>query len=134
MRKPIVLILLVILGGATAFILFRLLRKVPPPRTPFGWRARVTTLAGDGSPAFRDAAPPAQASFADPFGSAIGLDGAVYVSDAGENNRIRKIKPDGVVTTLAGGVEGYADGPGTQASFNTPSGLAVDSKGNVYLA
>jgi sugar lactone lactonase YvrE len=137
MRRPVIaIVLFVILGSSAAFVLFRLLHGAPPPRTPFGWRARVTTLAGDGSPAFRDAAQPAQAAFADPFGVAIGPDGAIYVSDSGDSNRVRKLTPDGVVTTFAGGGggEGSADGPGTQASFNTPSGLAVDSAGNVYVA
>src|SRR5258706_5874721 len=137
MRKIIVPILFVILGCSAAFILFRLLRKAPPPKTTFGWRARVATLAGDGSPSFHDAAQPNQAAFADPFGIAIGLDGAVYVTDAGESNRIRKITQEGVVTTFAGGGdggEGHADGPGAQASFNTPSGLALDLSGNAYVA
>src|SRR5450432_3489312 len=131
------LILFVIIGNAGAILLFRLLHEAPPPKTPLGWRARVTTLAGDGSPAFRDSAQPTQAAFADPFGIVIGLDGAVYISDAGESNRIRKLAPDGVVTTFAGGSlggEGFADGPAGQASFNTPSGLALDTSGNLYVA
>ncbi len=135
MRKSIVLLLIIFLLSSIAFILFRLLLKAPPPRTPFGWRAHVTTLAGDGSPAFRDTAPTTQAAFSDPFGIAIAPDGAIYISDAGESNRIRKLAPDGVVTTLAGnGDEGHADGPGTQATFNTPSGVAVDREGNIYVA
>jgi sugar lactone lactonase YvrE len=94
----------------------------------------VTTLAGDGSPSFRDANQPALAAFADPFGIAISDDGAIYVADAGESNRIRKLEPDGSVSTFAGSVEGYANGPGSQAAFNTPSGLAIDSKGNLFVA
>ncbi len=79
---------------------------------------------GDGSPAV----------LADPFGVAVAEDGTVYVADAGNNNRIRKIAPDGNITTLAGGSEGFADGAGAQASFNTPSGLAIDGDGNLYVA
>jgi DNA-binding beta-propeller fold protein YncE len=56
----------------------------------------------------------------------------VYVADAG-NHAIRKITPAGVVTTLAGGVQGNIDGTGTAARFDTPSGLAVDVQGNVYV-
>jgi sugar lactone lactonase YvrE len=132
MRKAFLgLILLVILAGSTAFLIFRLTRSPP---TPFGWRAHVTTVAGDGSPTFRDAAQPRQAAFADPFGIAIAADGLIYISDAGESNRIRKLAADGLVSTLAGSVEGYADGAGSEASFNTPSGLAFDDAGNLYVA
>jgi len=138
MRKLIiVLLLLVVVVGSATFLLFRLRRGLPAARTPFGWRASVTTVAGDGSPVFRDAAQPAQAAFADPFGIVVGVDGAIYVSDAGESNRIRRITADGSVTTLAGGGqagEGYADGAGPQASFNTPSGLAMDKSGDIYVA
>jgi streptogramin lyase len=57
----------------------------------------------------------------------------VYVADSG-NDRIRKISPAGVVTTLAGsGTDGYADGIGTAARFNHPTGVAVDTAGNVYV-
>jgi sugar lactone lactonase YvrE len=136
MRRSILLasILLVILGSLTALIIFRVIRSVRRPPTQTGWRAWVTTLAGDGSPSFRDASRGAQAAFADLFGIAISVDGVIYVTDAGDSNRIRKLAPDGSVTTLAGSVEAYADGPGSQAAFNTPSGLALDAKGNLFVA
>src|SRR4030095_10171299 len=89
MRKSIfVLILLTTLSGAALFTIFRLTRARRPP-TSLGWRAQVTTIAGDGSPRFADGQS-RQASFADPFGIAIGSDGSIYVSDARENNTIRK--------------------------------------------
>src|SRR5439155_1103724 len=61
--------------------------------------------------------------------------GNVYVVDYG-NHTIRKITPAGVVTTLAGlaGNSGSADGTGSAARFNSPSGVATDSSGNVYVA
>jgi sugar lactone lactonase YvrE len=101
--------------------------------TPAGWRAAVATAAGDGSPGFQDGAAGA-ARFSDPFGVAVATDGSVYVADAGESNRIRRLTPQGQVTTLAGGGEGHADGAGAGASFNTPSALALDAAGNLYVA
>jgi len=133
MRKAFVVIIILLLVGGSAAYLFRRLTRKPAP-TPVGWRAHVTTLAGDGSPAFRDAQQSTRAAFSDPFGIAVGIDGPIYVADAGESNSIRKISRDGVVTTLAGGAEGYADGVGSAASFNSPSGLALDSSGNLYVA
>ena len=73
-------------------------------------------------------------TFSDPFGVAVTADGTIYVADAGESNRIRKLSPDGNVTTLAGNTEGFADGAGAAASFNTPSALALGPDGNLYVA
>ena len=58
----------------------------------------------------------------------------MYVADTG-NHKIRKIDPSGNVTTFAGsGSAGSTDGQGTSAKFKSPSGVAVDSSGNVYVA
>jgi sugar lactone lactonase YvrE len=123
MRKIIIaVIVLVLLGSATAFFVYRYKHKPVP--TPVGWKAHVTTIAGDGSPRV----------LSDPFGVATADDGTIYVSDAGESNRIRKISPDGNVITLAGGSEGFADGAGSSAAFNTPSALALGPDGNLYVA
>ncbi|MEN3326024.1 MAG: hypothetical protein V7638_831 [Acidobacteriota bacterium] len=133
MRKALLLLtLLLIAGAAIAFVIFRLTRK--PPLTPIAWHAQVTTLAGDGSPQVRDADQATQAAFSDPFGVAAGKDGTIYISDAGDSNRIRKLTPDGHVTTVAGGTEGFSDGNGSTAAFNTPSALAIDANGNLYVA
>jgi streptogramin lyase len=62
--------------------------------------------------------------------------GNIYVADH-ENSTIRKVSPTGVVTTLAGRASGFvgsADGRGGDARFHHPSGVAVDSTGNVYVA
>jgi serine/threonine protein kinase, bacterial len=74
------------------------------------------------------------ARFSEPTGLAIDASGNIYVADAG-NCEIRKITPAGVVTTLAGTDSiGFTDGPGTQAQFYGPFGVAVDKSGNVYVA
>ena len=128
MRKLVIAIaLLSFLGASIIYIIYR---QRPLP-TPIGWRAHVTTIAGDGSPAFRDGT---EAAFSDPFGIAVTADGTVYVADAGENNRIRKIAPDGTVSTFAGGSEGFSDGTAAGASFNTPSGLALNKDGVLFVA
>ena len=93
----------------------------------------VTTLAGSGKPEFADGLGK-EASFNGPNSVAIDGSGNVYVADRG-NNRIRKISPNGTVATLAGsGKPEFADGLGKEASFNQPSGIAVDGIGNVYVA
>ena len=75
------------------------------------------------------------AQFDNPIGTAVDSAGNVYVADSW-NETIRKITPEGVVTTLAGaaGQFGSADGTGSAARFNQPQGLAVDSSGNLYVA
>lgn len=128
MRKLLVVILLLAIAGAIFGYLFYRRRPLP---TPVGWKAHVSTIAGDGSPVLRDGK---QSGFSDPFGVAIAKDGTIYIADAGESNRIRKISPDGNVTTLAGGNEGFADGVGSSASFNTPSALALGPGGNLFVA
>jgi len=73
------------------------------------------------------------ASFASPVGLAIDASGNLYVVDE-YSNKIRKITPDGTVTTIAGtGSKGAADGKGSLASFNDPTGVIVDATGILYI-
>jgi sugar lactone lactonase YvrE len=93
----------------------------------------VTTVAGIGQLGYLDG-PAASAEFYSPSGLAIDASGNIFVADRG-NNMIRKITPAGVVSTFAGsGNAGYTDGTGTAATFNTPSGVAFDAAGNLYVA
>lgn len=75
------------------------------------------------------------AGFSGPVGVAADTAGNVYVADT-QNQTIRKITPDGTVSTLAGNanVSGDSDGTGSNATFGYPEGVAVDHSGNVYVA
>ena len=95
----------------------------------------VSTLAGTAGVSGSTDATGAAASFQNPDGVATDSAGNVYVAEP-VNHIIRKITPDGVVSTLAGtaGVFGFTDATGAAASFQSPTGVAADSAGNVYVA
>ncbi len=97
--------------------------------TPLGF---VSTFAGTGVAGYADGHR-SIAMFDSPYGLAMDQDGNLYVGDVA-NHKIRKISPDGNVTTLAGGQKGFSDRTGTQARFNHPYGVAVDKQNNVYVA
>jgi sugar lactone lactonase YvrE len=99
----------------------------------FTYTIIVSTLAGGGTAGFADGIG-TTVQFNFPAGIATDVQGNIYVADA-LNNRIRKITPAGVVSTLAGsGTAGFSDGNGTAARFDQPQGVAIDLKGNIYVA
>ena len=102
-----------------------LIRKIDPS-------GNVTTLAGAGAQGAANGQGTA-ASFNGPYGLTVDANGNVYVADT-DNNLIRKIDASGNVTTVAGSGQGSANGQGTAASFFSPSGVAVDASGNLYVA
>jgi len=93
----------------------------------------VSTFAGTGTAGSVDGYSTAQ--FKNPYGVAVDSSGYVYVADS-DNHCIRKITPEGVVSTFAGSrTEGFKDGTGIEAQFNSPRGVVVNSSGNVvYVA
>jgi sugar lactone lactonase YvrE len=96
---------------------------------------QIDTIAGDGTAGFAGDNGPAKAARL-AFPSAVLVDpaGNVFVSDY-SNARIRKITPDGRISTYAGnGRFGYADGPALSASINGVQGMALDGQGKLYLA
>jgi len=94
---------------------------------------KVSVFAGTGDRGLKDG-PADSASFYLPEGIALDQKGNLYVADT-YNNRIRKITPGGMVSTLAGKTKkGSANGKGAAASFSHPDGVAVDRNGNVYVA
>jgi serine/threonine protein kinase, bacterial len=91
----------------------------------------VTTVAGT-TPGFADGSV-ATAKFGYLEGICIDADGNLFVADGG-NNRIRKITPSGIVSTVAGSTSGYQDGVGTSAKFDYPSGICIDTSNNLFVA
>ena len=113
------------------------IRKISPVAGTTNWV--VSTVAGNGETGGANGTN-AAATFHGPTGVALDAQGDLYVADQ-YNNTIRKITPvtgttNWVVTTIAGsaGVQGSADGTNGSASFYDPSGVAVDTNGNVYVA
>ncbi len=94
----------------------------------------VTTLAGVATLTGTADGVGAAARFNFPFGLATDAAGSVYVADHG-NSVIRKVAPDGTVTTVAGsaGLSGTADGTGNLARFDHPSAVALDATGTLYV-
>lgn len=95
------------------------------------------TVAGVGTAGYTgDNGPARQARLNNPMGIAVARDGTLYVSDNG-NDVVRRIDTSGIITTLAGtGLRGFSGdgGPARAATLNGPSGVAVDSLGQVFVA
>ncbi|HNW50256.1 MAG TPA: NHL repeat-containing protein [Prolixibacteraceae bacterium] len=108
------------------------IRKISPDGT-------VTTVAGTGEEGYVDG-PANIARFSSPRGICIDSNGNLFVGDCW-NHRIRKITPEGMVSTFAGGgktgelvVNDWRDGADTTARFDAPCGMAIDQNNNLYVA
>ena len=102
----------------------------------------VTTFAGNGVAGFGgDGGPAASAMLDRPTDLVVDATGNLFIADSG-NNRIRKVDPNGVITTVAGSgdpttfVGGFSGdrGPAIEATFSTPTDIAVDTAGNLFIA
>ncbi|HVR36292.1 MAG TPA: SMP-30/gluconolactonase/LRE family protein [Methylomirabilota bacterium] len=105
-----------------------IIRKITPAGV-------VTTLAGRAREGGSVDGVGSEARLSSPRAVAVDGEGNVYVAEE-YSNTIRRITPEGLVTTFAGkaGESGNADGMGQDARFDLPRGLAVDGEGNVYVA
>jgi sugar lactone lactonase YvrE len=104
------------------------IRKVAPDGT-------ITTVAGNGTRGFSGDGGPATEAQLEPQGVAVDGAGNLFIADF-VNNRIRKVSPDGIITTIAGNGSPTYSGDGgaaTDASIGAPFGIAVDSAANVYF-
>ncbi|MGQ9698380.1 MAG: NHL domain-containing protein, partial [Armatimonadota bacterium] len=102
-----------------------------------GTDGRISTVAGTGSPGYSgDGGPAVLAKLAWPEGIAVGPDGSVYIADTG-NHRIRRVLPNGTITTFAGtGSPGYSGdgGPADKAQLFWPTGVSACPGGIVCIA
>ncbi len=118
--RPILLIMAIAAAAVAALAIWRWTARPRERALPADWTAVAYVLAGDGREGPRDGRA-GRARFSDPFGVAAAPDGTVYVADAGGAQSIRRISSDGAVSTIATG-------------FSTPSGLAIDAGGTLYVA
>ena len=97
----------------------------------------IETLAGDGVPGFSgDGGPAAEARINSPYGVAVDRSGNIYFADL-ENKRVRRIDPDGIITTVAGGGDRTPEEagiPAVDARLESPRNVAVDVDGNLYIS
>ncbi|MGA2039217.1 MAG: IPT/TIG domain-containing protein [Bryobacteraceae bacterium] len=106
------------------------IRIVTPDKNihTFAGQCSYPLYQGDGGPA-------TQAKLNKPYSIAVdNTSGNVYFSDT-ENERLRVVTPNGIINTVAGnGTAGFNDGPALQAEFSSPSGIALDASGSIYIA
>ncbi len=97
----------------------------------------ITTIAGNGMDGYNgDSGPATQAQLSRPFGLALDKKGNLYIADRG-NNRVRKVNPQGIITTVAGDGSFFYmgdNGPAYRASIAGPTGVVVDDNGILYIA
>jgi sugar lactone lactonase YvrE len=105
-------------------------RRVDPGGT-------ISTVAGSGAPGFGgDGGPAIEAGLSGPSGVAVGADGSLYIADR-DNDRVRRVDPGGMISTVAGsGTPGFGGdgGPAVAAALASPAAVAVGPDGSLYVA
>jgi len=96
----------------------------------------IATVAGNGITVYSgDGGPATNASLSYPSGVAVDTSGNLFIADS-QNNRIREVGTNGIITTVAGGGDNYPGdgGAATNAELNNAIGVAVDATGNLFIA
>jgi hypothetical protein len=113
--------------------------ETPPAPSDVATARNVSVIAGKGSPGYRDGDDD-DAMFNEPVGVAVDSKGTIYVTDS-RNHRVRAIADDGTVTTFAGSGRHnvtmsyiFADGRGTKAAFDVPTGIAIGPDDVIYVS
>lgn len=112
---------LTVIGAATGVWMFGAATMGPKRPLAPDWVATVSVIADD-------------AAWGEPYGLAAGRDGTLIVADGANGHRIVTATSSGAIIAVVGGREGFEDGQGAAARFSTPSGVAVDSAGVIYVA
>lgn len=102
-----------------------LIRKITP-------QGHVSTLAGSAGPGYADGQALGEARFQMPTGVAVTANGTVLVADR-SNHRLRRVSPDGTVSTLAGGESGFLDGETSNARFKYPHSVVIGPDDYLYV-
>ena len=99
----------------------------------------ISRAAGTGNEGYSgDGGPATAANLGRPSDVAVGADGSLFIADF-TGQRVRRVRPDGIITTFAGkavsGAESSGDGgPATEAQLNSPTGVALGPDGRLYVA
>ena len=96
----------------------------------------ITTVAGGANAGFGDGGPAVSAQLNLPWDVVVDGAGNLFIADLG-HNRVRKVAPSGIITTVVGnGATGFSGdgGPASNAALNQPRGIGVDGAGNLFIA